>query len=299
MHVPEEALDLVGFIASIVSIAAPIVGYVRNYPHLIFDRFSEKQTKHENNELLEEISRIVSAMADARTRDDELARSIAANERKRLIQRFSKQLSVRYISTTMSNLIMLVLFVSYASLSVLFANASIGSSLVWTLVIIACMLLALAHLVFMIFDLPFWAPIQYLKGRKCSSASTKEGLFVSLDHSVSIVENEVQHRLVDARPYAKAFKLPLVDSVRAFNDPYRPLDHCVTAQLVEDLQKRLPNKAQVVFVCSEFGCESREIVVKLRDCGYGNAYDLGEVATRYALFQRIAYQMHYLSAEES
>lgn len=299
MYVPEEVLDLVGFFASIVSIAAPIVGYVRNIPHRVFDRFSEKQTKHENNELLEEIRRIAPAMVDARTRDDELARSIAANERKRLIKRFSKQLSVRYIPTTASNFIMLMLFVFYASISVLFADESIGSPFVWTLVIIACMILALVHLVFMIFDLPFWAPIQYLKGRKCSSASAKEGLFVSLDHSVNIVENEVQHRLVDARPYAKAFKLPLIDSIRAFNDPHRPLDHCVTVQLVEDLQKRLPDKAQVVFVCSEFGCESYEIVVKLRDCGYGNTYDLGEVSTRYALFQRIAYQMHYLAAEKN
>ncbi|OUO87563.1 hypothetical protein B5F40_13585 [Gordonibacter sp. An230] len=264
----------------------------------MFSNPFEKRTRSKGGELLEEVEHLALLGAKAEARNDALAQDIAANERKQLVQRFSKQISARYISATMSNCIMLVSFLFCFIGSILFAQMNNITRIFWIATSVICLTLALAHALLILFDLPFWAPVKYLRGRRFSKASGKAGYFIFLERTLNAIETKARCHLVDARPYAKAFKLPLADSIYAFDDPHRPLDDLVTDHVIENLEQRLPDKTHTVLVCSEFGRESHEIVVKLRERGYADAYDLGETATRYALFQRFAHQLHYLAIEK-
>lgn len=284
------------FALSALSLIVSITGFVKAFRTLRSP--SEKRTRSKGSELLEEVEHTAFLGAKAKARNDALAQGIAANERKQLIQRFSKQISTRYIPAMISNCIMLALLLLCATGGYFFAQTNANTRIIWIAVSVVCMVLALAHALFIAFDLPFWAPVKYWRGRRLSNASGKAGFYISFEHALNAIETKARCHLVDARPYAKAFKLHLVDSIYAFDNPHRPLDHLVTDHVIENLEQRLPDKTHAVFVCSEFGRESHEIVVKLRDRGYGDVYDLGETATRYALFQRFAHRLHYLAIEK-
>lgn len=298
MDILEAASNLAPSIAPLIG---PIVGLIKIFnglPHRAFSSLSGKHARPKDNELLEEIERVFPMSAKAEARNDVFAQDVAANERKRLIQQFSKQISTHYIPDTISNCILLVSFLFCSIGSTLFAQTNDTTRIFWIVVSVICLALALAHAFLIILDLPFWAPVRYSRGRRFSNNSSKKGFFISFEHALNAIETKAQCHLVDARPYAKAFKLHLVDSIYAFDNPHRPLDHLVTDHVIENLEQRLPDKTHAVFVCSEFGRESHEIVVKLRDRGYGDVYDLGETATRYALFQRFAHRLHYLAIEK-